>query len=47
VGFWIGVAPYLIATAQPDVSFSDAFAFVIIVFAPGLVFVTAGAALGT
>jgi hypothetical protein len=45
-GFWIGVAPYLLLTAPADVSFSDALAFAVIVFVPGLIFVTAGAAIG-
>jgi hypothetical protein len=46
-GFWIGVAPYVLLTAPSDVSVSDALGFVLIVFVPGLLFVTAGAALGT
>ena len=46
-GFWIGVLPYVLLTAPSDVSFSDALAFAVIVFAPSFVFVTAGAAIGT
>jgi hypothetical protein len=45
-GFWIGVAPYLLLTAPSDVSFSDAFGFVVIVFVPGLLFAVARAAIG-
>jgi uncharacterized protein YacL len=46
VGFLVGVVPYVLLTAPSDVSFSDSLAFAVIVFAPALVFVTAGAALG-
>jgi predicted membrane channel-forming protein YqfA (hemolysin III family) len=46
MGFWIGVAPYVLLTAPSDVSFSDAFFFVIVIFGPGLLSVMAGAALG-
>jgi len=45
-GFWVGVMPYVVLTAPSDESFSDAFAFAVIVFAPGFVFVAAGAGLG-
>jgi hypothetical protein len=45
-GFWVGVMPYMVLTAPSDVSFSDAFGFAVIVFAPGLLFVAAGAAVG-
>jgi hypothetical protein len=45
-GFWIGVMPYLVFTGPSDVSFSDNFGFAVIVFAPGLLFVAAGAAAG-
>jgi hypothetical protein len=45
-GFWIGVMPYVVFTAPSDVSFWDAFAFAVVVFAPGFVFVAAGAGMG-
>ena len=45
-GFWVGVMPYMVLTAPSDVSFSDTFGFAVIVFAPGLLFVAAGAAIG-
>ena len=45
-GFWAGVAPYIALTAPSDVSFSDSFGFAVIVFAPALLFVAAGAATG-
>ena len=45
-GFWVGVMPYMVLTAPSDVSFSDAFGFAVIVFAPGILFVAAGAAIG-
>ena len=45
-GFWVGVMPYMVLTAPSDVSFSDAFGFAVIVFAPGILFVAAGAATG-
>ncbi|MGN6797042.1 MAG: hypothetical protein ACTHKS_02725 [Gaiellaceae bacterium] len=46
VGFWIGVMPYLVATAPSDVSSAAALGFAFIAFAPALVFATAGSALG-
>ena len=46
-GFCVGVVPYLVLTASSDVSLSDALGFALLVFAPGFVFVAAGAALGT
>ena len=46
VGFWIGVMPYLVATAPSDVSSAAALGFAFIAFAPALVFTTAGSALG-
>ena len=46
VGFWIGVMPYLVATAPSDVSSSAALGFSFVAFAPALVFVTAGSAVG-
>jgi hypothetical protein len=46
VGFWFGVAPYLVASAPSDVSASAAFGFAIVAFAPALVFAIAGAAAG-
>jgi len=45
-GFWVGVMPYMVLTAPSDVSFSDAFGFAVIVFAPAILFVAAGAAIG-
>jgi len=45
-GFWVGVVPYIVLTGPPDVSFSDNLGFAVIVFAPGLLFVAAGAASG-
>jgi hypothetical protein len=45
-GFWVGVLPYVLVTAPADVSLADALAFAVIVFAPGLLFVAAGAGLG-
>ena len=45
-GFWVGVMPYIVLTAPSDVSFSDSFGFAVIVFAPGVLFVAAGAATG-
>ena len=45
-GFWVGVMPYMVLTAPSDVSFSDAFGFAVIVFAPGILLVAAGAATG-
>ena len=45
-GFWIGVLPYTVLTAPSDVSFSDSFAFAVIVFVPALLFAAAGAATG-
>jgi hypothetical protein len=45
-GFWVGVTPYMVLTAPSDVSFSDAFGFAVIVFAPAILFVAAGAATG-
>jgi hypothetical protein len=45
-GFWIGVMPYLVVTRPSGVSFPDAFGFAVIVFAPALLFVAAGAATG-
>ena len=45
-GFWVGVMPYMVLTAPSDVSFSDAFGFAVIVFAPAILFVAAGAATG-
>lgn len=47
VGFWIGLAPYLVLTEPSDVSVSDSLGFALIVFAPGLLFAAAGAALGS
>lgn len=46
-GFCVGVVPYLVLTASSDVSLADALGFALLVFAPGFVFVAAGAALGT
>jgi hypothetical protein len=40
------VVPYIVLTGPPDVSFSDNLGFAVIVFAPGLLFVAAGAASG-
>jgi heme/copper-type cytochrome/quinol oxidase subunit 1 len=45
-GFWVGVMPYMVLTAPSDVSFADAFGFAVIVFAPAILFVAAGAATG-
>lgn len=45
-GFWVGVMPYMVVTSPSDVSFSDAFGFAVVVFAPALLFVAAGAATG-
>lgn len=45
-GFWVGVMPYMVLTAPSDVNFSDAFGFAVIVFAPVILFVAAGAATG-
>jgi len=45
-GFWVGVMPYMVLTAPSDVSFSDAFGVAVIVFAPAILFVAAGAAIG-
>ena len=45
-GSWVGVLPYVVLTAPSDVSFSDALGFAVIAFAPGFVFVAAGAAMG-
>jgi len=45
-GFWVGVMPYMVLTAPSDVSSSDAFGFAVIVFAPAILFVAAGAATG-
>lgn len=46
VGFWIGVMPYLVATAPSDVSSAAALGFSFVAFAPALVFVTVGSAVG-
>ena len=46
-GFCVGVVPYLVLTASSDVRLSDALGFALLVFAPGFVFVAAGAAIGT
>jgi hypothetical protein len=45
-GFCLGVVPYLLLTTPSDVSLSDALDFALIVFAPGIVFVVGGAAIG-
>ena len=45
-GFCVGVVPYVVLTTPSDVSLSDALGFALIVFAPGVVFVTGGAAIG-
>ena len=45
-GFWVGVMPYMVVTAPSDVSSSDAFGLAVIVFAPAILFVAAGAAIG-
>jgi hypothetical protein len=46
-GFCVGLVPYLVLTAPSDVTLSDVLGFALLVFAPGFVFVAAGAALGT
>ena len=45
-GFLVGVVPYLVLTAPSDVNLSDTLGFALLVFVPGFVFVTAGAAIG-
>lgn len=46
-GFWIGVMPYVLVTAPSDASLSDSFGFAVVVFVPAVLFVTAGAAIGS
>lgn len=47
-GFWVGVMPYVLVTAPSDVSLSDSFGFfAVVVFVPAVLFVTAGAAMGS
>src|SRR5262249_10132460 len=45
-GFWVGVMPYELLTAPSDVSVADALSFTVIILAPALVFIAAGAAIG-